>query len=256
MALLQDLHIDQINEAVALAAERTVPVTVTVKSQQSWTNLRSRLLSVDEGHLLLEPPTESGEAPPREFSPGQKVGLSFKLKHYKHICTCVVTGTRRWALADGTEVPALSVCGPARMQRIQRRAYIRADVPANRIVRASFWLGGREHEPSGSTTESPVWSGRVTNLSAGGFQVHTADDVSDGLEIGETVGVRMIFGAGEQTIYADAQYRHQETDGDQFVLGFQFIGLDQTRQGRNTLKEISIKVSEFQREACRISPSA
>lgn len=251
MALLQDLEIGRINEAVELAAGRRVPVTVTVPTAESWTNLHSRLVAVRDGHLLLEPPGAGQGRPPREFAPGQKVGLSFKLKHYKHICTAIVSGTEPFTLDDGTPLQLLSVCGPARMQRIQRRAYIRADVPPNRLVRASVWLGGRRNEPSGASAESPVWSGRVTNLSAGGFQLQTRDELAGELEVGDNVGVRMIFGAGEQVLYGDAQFRHLQDHRDARVLGFQFLGLDQTRRGRQTLREISIRVSEFQREAQR-----
>ena len=93
----------------------------------------------------------------------------------------------------------LVICRPSRMQRLQRRAYIRAEVPPNRIVRASFWLGGRTAEPTGGSPTTPVWSGRVVNLSAGGFQLHTDAAAASDVEIGDAVGVRVVFGMGGQS---------------------------------------------------------
>jgi c-di-GMP-binding flagellar brake protein YcgR len=138
------------------------------------------------------------------------------------------------------------------MQRLQRRAYLRVDVPACRIVRASYWIGGRAAEPAGTTVDCPVWSGQVTNISAGGFQLAADANAAEALEVGDTVGVRLIFGAGRESVYADAQYRHHERTLDGHVLmGFQFMGLDQTTEGRAALRIVSEAVNEFQRLAPR-----
>jgi len=181
--------------------------------------------------------------------PADKVGLSFKLKHHKHLATATVAGIADWPVGGGLTCRAIGVCLPNKMQRLQRRAYFRADVPANRVVRAAFWLGGREAEPQGTTLTLPVWSGRVTNLSAGGFQIVCGLESVAPLECGETVGVRIAFGAGDGTVYADAQFRHVCRENDEAVMGFQFLGLAQTNEGKDALRIISRKVSEYQQAA-------
>lgn len=251
MAVLQELGAGQINELIQAAGQRNVPMIVTIRSENTWANLHSRALSIRGSHLLLEMPVPEEGAIPHEFVPAERIGVSFKLKHHKHIFAGTVAGQERVKTADGTEIPALAIVMPTRMQRLQRRAYIRVDVPANRVVRASFWLGGCDSEPAGTSPEHPVWYGRVMNISAGGFQLETDQASSEHLEPGDKVGMRLVFGASGETIYADAQFRHKDEVGLQRLLGFQFLGLTETPEGRVVLQVISAKVSEFQRIASR-----
>jgi len=145
----------------------------------------------------------------------------------------------------------LHVCSPTRMQRMQRRAFNRTDVPANRIVRAAFWLGGLESEPAGTTPDHPVWSGRVVNISAGGLQLTSEQRLGDAVSPGDIVGVRISFGVGEQNVYADAQFRHTLEEDGKVHMGFQFIGLGMTHQSREALQTIGSKANQFQRELAR-----
>ncbi len=250
MSSIQELSNRQINEAVAEAVDRHVPVMVTVQKGRNWQILPARALALRDLHLLLEL-GGSRESAPWEFTPAEKVGVSFKLKHHKHIFTATVIG-----LEQGKAGDVLVVCRPSRMQRLQRRAYIRAEVPANRIVRASFWLGGQASEPNGASPTTPVWSGRVVNLSAGGFQLHVDAAAADDVEVGDMVGVRILFGMGEQAVYGDAEIRHIESLGPKAMVGFRFLGLDQTHEGRKALQIIATKVAEYQRltEGTRKAP--
>ncbi len=249
MPILQYLNNWQINDVVRESVKRHVPITITIRSDNRWVNFRSRAIASNNEHLWLELPIAEKDVAPHEFAPAEKIGLSFKLKHHKHITTVRVVGIRQMKLEDGCEVPVLAVCLPMRMQRLQRRAFERAVVPQNRIARISFWLGGRESEPVGPSEEMPVWFGRVKNLSAGGFQVRSETEVIENLEIGDTVGLHLSFGAGDDPIYADAQLRHIELAGGELLLGFQFVGLAHTVQGREALGILSKKVGEFHRIA-------
>jgi len=246
MPTLQDLNGPQIDEAVQSAVERCVPVAASVRSGAGWLNLRTRFVATRGDRVLVELPGAGEGHGPWEFTPADKLGMSFKLKHHKHLCTATVAGIEQYAIGDGETIPVLSLCWPVRMQRLQRRAYMRADVPNGHIVRASFWLGGRGAEPSGTSTSAPVWSGTVSNLSAGGLQLHCDDDLAGVLEAGDVVGVRILFGVGEEAVYSDAQFRHIERNAGGYLLGFQFVGLEQTREGHQALRLISNKVSEYQ----------
>ena len=251
MSTLQELTNRQANEAIRAAVERRIPMTVTIPVGETWTNLRSRFLEIREERLAIERPAADG-LPPHEFAPGDRLSASFKFKHHKHVFAATVAGVGQFQLDDGTAVPVLLLVLPSKMQRVQRRSYVRVEVPPNRIVRASFWLGGRDAEPAGATPERPVWSGCVVNLSAGGFQVRTGKGPVGDLEIGHTVGVRISFGAGQETVFADAQIRHAEVQGDQAIMGFQFVGLLETPEGQEVVRTISRKVSEYQRAGAPI----
>jgi c-di-GMP-binding flagellar brake protein YcgR len=252
MARLQELDLGQINDALQAAVEKVVPLTVTVRDEDRWVTLRSRFVAIHGGQVLIETPQDFETETPWEFAPADRVNLSFKLKHYKHLASATVVGIEQMEMADGLSVPVLAMCAPTKMQRAQRRAYLRADVPEGRIVRASFWLGGIEAEPAGSDADSPVFTGTVGNISAGGVQVRAHVDVADAVDVGETVGMHVNFGPGQGSIRADAQFRHAEpTDHDDVLMGFQFLGLEASDEGKETLMQIARKVSELRSEATR-----
>lgn len=248
MPVLQELNHREISQVISSAADRCVPVTVTVRSEQQWMYLHSRVVGARNQCLLVEMPmTDKGNV--HEFATSEEVGLSLKLKHHKYLFLSSVVD--RLGSDDGADGPLLVLSRPARMQRLQRRAYVRAEVPAGLVVRGAFWLGGRECEPAGTSPDRPVWQGRVTNLSAGGFSLRTSDESIGVLESGYVVGVRLRFGVGREAFFADAMIRHITVEDGQFVVGFQFLGLEHTDEGKEVLMTISRKVSEYQAYAAR-----
>ncbi len=249
MPVLHDLTSEQIDEAISDAARRNVPLTVSINVDERWLNLHSRILAIDDGHVCISPPRGEQSEAQIELEPAQKVGLTFKLRHHKHIASARVAGRSLVDMDDGTVGPVVLLCCPHRMQRLQRRAFKRVEVPPNRIVRVSMWLGGCAAEPSGPSSDCPIWSGQVVDLSAGGVQLAFKDDVSTMLEVGDTVGLRMTFGLGSETVYADAQVRYADSDGDQRRVGFRFAGLAFTNMGRKALRIISAKVAAYERMA-------
>ncbi len=246
MAMLQELAPSRIQQSLDEAAQRRVPTTITVPSNPGWRNMHSRLLAVRAGKIYLEPPMCEDGSVPHEFVPGEHVGVSFKLKHYKHIFSASVTGTHNLQIGPDVCVSALTVAVPDKMQRLQRRAFNRAEVPPNRIVRGTFWLGGVSAEPAGGGGDDrPVWLGKVANISAGGLQMLVEANTVTAMEVGDVVGVRMAFGPGEN-VFADAQFRHAEETIKGVLIGLQFVGLTETDAGRHSLETLSTKVAEFQ----------
>lgn len=245
---MQELNIRQIGESLQDAVSRHIPLNLSVQAEH-WVNLHSRFLAVQDDKLLVELPTMD-DGTPHKFAPAEKVALSFKLKHHKYLSSARVAGLNVWTLEDGTSVPALCLCFPMQMQRLQRRSFTRVEVPAGRIVRVSFWPGDKDSEPASPNISAPVWSGRVADLSAGGFQAILSENAN--LEEGQTIGVRLAFGPGETSVYCDAQFRHSCQQGDSWSLGFQFIGLAQTDAGREVLRILGRKMNEFSRYAARV----
>jgi hypothetical protein len=248
MAKLQEMTQEQIGQVLESAIDRHVPVTVTLKRDNAWTSCHTQFLSIQDPHVFLAPLRVHDDQETPVIVPAEKVGLSFKLKHYKHVLTVTAVGTQQVRTASGQTSEAISVCWPNTMHRLQRRAFVRAEVPHGRVVRASFWLGGHDNEPDHVDADRPVWSGRLTNISAGGFQL-SSDATGETWDqvVGQTVGVRLAFEAGSESVYADAQFRRVDKIGGQTLLGFQFVGLAQDRKGRQGLQYISAKVAEYHR---------
>jgi hypothetical protein len=248
---MQDLSTQQIDQSIHDAVEKHIPLSISIQPD-GWVNLHSRFIATQDEHVLVELPVLP-DGTPHEFVPAEKIGISYKLKHHKYLGSVRVAGVAQYRLEEGTVIPTLALCFPMHMQRLQRRSFARVAVPDGRIVRVSFWPGGRENEPTGPS-ETPVWSGKVMDLSAGGFQAKLNTDQPPALDIGDTVGVRIAFGPGESSIYSDAQFRHitsGQDDGEPCV-GFQFVGLVHSENGWATLKVISDKMNEFSRGQGRV----
>ena len=250
MSILQDLNPTQMSEALVSICEKHIPITVMLRRGETWLNLRSRFLAIDGARLVFEIPHSEDGTPLDDLIPAEKLGASFKHKHHKHLFNTTVLTVQDFHGPTGKSKVLLVGC-PTSMQRIQRRAYFRADVPSNRIVRVSFWFGGCETEPSGTNPEQPVWSGKVEDISAGGFQVRVRRDVAIILDTGDMVGLRMTFGMSAETLFANAQFRHAIPTDKGALMGFQFIGLGQSPEGKNALRIVAAKVSEYQRLSLR-----
>jgi hypothetical protein len=247
MPNFQHLTTEQINEALTGATDRAVPVVVTCRQDDTWLTFYSRFVTMEGTHFLIElPSNDLGQK--RHWAPADRVGLSFKYRHYKYVSSATLVGQEDVAGPDGEPLTVLRVVTPTSMHRLQRRVYKRASVPEGRLVRASFWAGGREFEPTGADADKRVWSGQIDNLSAGGFHMQCKGYSGPELCVGDEMGVHLMFGTADEHCYADVMLRHVQPAADgSLSLGFQFIGLAQSRHGRATLGMISSKVSEYLR---------
>ncbi len=246
MPLMQELNHSQIRHSLDEAVRKATPVSVTCRRGRRWHNLRSRLLARTHDALWLQWPVSEpgGEA---DMAVGLDLGLSFKLKHHKHIFNLPLAATGEFQVAPGERLRAVRVPLPQRMQRVQRRAYLRAEVPRNRSVLATFRMGAAD-EVDPSSGAPPAWEGWVTNISAGGFQVRLTQRQVPELEVGDLVTVRIDLGQEYPPVVANAQFRQQHDD-DRGVTcqGFQFVGLNESPGGREMLQRIGRIVCEFQR---------
>jgi len=260
MPIVQEMSPVQIRHCLQEAVRKQTPVVLTCRTGPRWYSLQSRLLAHDGERLHLACPVAEGQPPPA-LAKGTAVGLSFKLHHHKHISTVVVDGAGAYRLDGGEVVWALRTRAPQWMQRVQRRAYRRVEVPRSRSVLATFWQGGRAAAADPPAQRAVTWEGWVTNLSAGGFQVRLPEASGPAealwrarglsapvLEAGDIVGVRIDLGQDFEPILADAQFRHQVNDErGVLLLGFQFVGLHESESGRQTLRRIGRIVCDFRR---------
>lgn len=242
---LHNLTIGQIVETVGTAAERHFPVDVSVWNG-SWILLKSRLVGVENEHMFIEfPRGETGGLP--DFTPAMKIGLAFKVRNHKYMCPVRVVGTTDRSTGDGDTQRCLELCYPTRMDRLQKRHYARVDIPEGSIVRVALWAGGKDDEPR--QPEAGVVSiGRVRDISAGGLQAVLPPDTAPAFDEGMPIGCRITFGTGtgRDVVSVDAQVRCCGRVEEGFRLGMKFLGLEQTREGKERLGVILRNMKTFQ----------
>ncbi len=248
MPTIEELSQRQIQDSICEAMNKRVPLILSHRQGEVWVSSQSQILRVLQDRLYLAyPQTQYQDEPPPVFQPDTLVGVSYKIRHHKHIFNVAVQGISDLAV-DGRETRILCLNLPAEMQRVQRRAFERAEVPRNRSVLATFCQGNLP----GQAPNTVTWEGWMVNISAGGFQVRLPAHGSPELEVGDIVEVRLDLGQEYQPIQAKAQFRHAISDERGVMrMGFQFVGLNESRQGREILSRLGDIASDFHRLAER-----
>ena len=174
--------------------------------------------------------------------PGLPVGCTFRLGHKKCMfSTMVQTAEIR---SNGI---CLSLRRPNELQQLQRRAYDRTPPPNGSVIAVRFW----RNSTGQSTTEGrDIHYGQLEDISAGGMRIK----VSDATRIEISAIYRCTFAprADKPTFVIDALLRHKEAAGHgRISLGFQFVGLEATPEGRRQLDRLARLANRFKRAHSR-----
>ncbi len=247
MSCLKHLPAMDIVESLEAAAEAAIPVVVSVQDNNSghWVPCSSRLLGLGDDALLLELPRPYGSDTPREFVPGEELCVTFRLNSDKLICRSIVIRCGTETLADGIEAPAIRASRPEAAHLIQRRAFSRVSVPEGEMLRVGFAVGSSDVAAAPAT---PVWTGRVMDISAGGLRAAVNPGAAADLDEGTPVYACLAFGRAGRTIYTDAVVRHVESRRRTTIIGLEFQSLTDSPEGRKTLRFICEKTQSYQQE--------
>lgn len=233
------------DEIIVDAARRQTQVVVTRHDGSGWRTHKSRLVGCDEQArtLYLELP-QSGPGGSSDLTDGELLGIAFRRGHKK----CLFNATVRPADTYRASIPvvgtAVPVDWPDQMQELQRRVYQRACPPPSNHIRVGF-------EPRmGNHASGAAGEGVLEDLSAGGIRVCCT--TGGGLEVGAHFRITFALRSRGPGFALDAVYRHCEPTPDQrYSLGFQFVGLETSSQGQETLAHLARTVTDFQRGALR-----
>lgn len=229
---------------IADAARRRTPVVLTRQEGGGWKTYKARLLGCSEQdrQVYIEQPAGGSGGPGLAPLSGELLGVAFRRGHKKCLFNAVVrrcpedqTGGSLWAFA---------VEWPEDMQELQRRVYQRACPPPERSIQVRFWVGA-----PGSAPERG-FVGVMQDLSAGGVRVRCTKD--DGLRVGDNVKITFTLRSCEPEFRLEGVFRHCQSMPDGACsLGFQFLGLETSRDGHETLVRLARTVTDLQRAAVR-----
>ncbi|MBN1437002.1 MAG: PilZ domain-containing protein [Sedimentisphaerales bacterium] len=224
-----------------MAQKRTF-LTVTNREDNIWRVYKSHFLSVRGNQLVLSQPIPDSSECHLEPVAGQEVAISFKKGYNKFLFLTRVVKADQYEMEPGHKVPVINIYAPDHIEKIQRRAYNRADVPKDLDVDVTFWsnTGAGLAEQYHST---------LANLSAGGVAVTMSADRMPELHDGEQVTMQFKPLPDQKPIKVEARFRHKTDadDAEKPTLGFQFIGLEVSEEGRRTLRQLSRAVGVYHR---------
>ena len=247
MSGTQTIDKERLDRMLVRAVEEKQRLILTHHSPQGWRTFKAHFVkSVPASRTLVIQTHLSRDLPdaalPRER---EVLGVTFRSGHKKSMFASNVESIKR----QGNH-GMVSLHWPDQIKQMQRRAYERVEPPRNAAIAVRLWQAGDPREPI--TEDRVVRYGQLVDLSAGGMRVKVAD-VSD---FEPSAVYRCVFSPkpGKPTLCADAFVRHQEAadaDHGRACVGFQFVGLETSTQGRRTLDCLAQTVSQFQRADTR-----
>lgn len=173
---------------------------------------------------------------------GIQVGCTFRLGHKKCMFSTVVVSTE--SRSGGL---CVTLQWPQEIQQLQRRAYDRTSPPNGSVVAVRFW---RDDLPHNATQSRDIRHGQMEDISAGGMRIKIAESTS--IDINEIYRCTFAPRPDKPTFVVDALLRHKEAASQgRTSLGFQFVGLEATTEGRRQLDRLARLANRFKRAHSR-----
>jgi c-di-GMP-binding flagellar brake protein YcgR len=228
-------------QALQLAQEKQFLMTVTNKNENdNWQVFKSKILAMQPNRMTISLSPPGAENSPTEPSPGQEIALTFKKGYNKCLFTTRVISCGQFQMEPGVTVPSIVVYKPEQIEKIQRRTFERIEVPTGDKVTVSFCpcddLEDKHH-------------GQLLNLSAGGLGVKVLASEAPSWPNDRQCQLSFVPLPGQEPIVLQSRFRHTtDTTHDGYaLLGFQFMGLELTEQGRAILHRIGRVTTVYER---------
>jgi c-di-GMP-binding flagellar brake protein YcgR len=226
------------------AVQKHLPLTLTNKQNNCWQVYKSTFIGVLANRLVVALPVADAGAGHIEPSAGQEVAITFKKGYHKCLFVTRIVGREQFELDPGVSMPAMTVFCPQQIEKIQRRSYNRATVPAGEEVVVSFW-------PSDTTDQSgSCWQAYLVDLSAGGMGLKMGKTQLPALVEGQQVDLEFVPLPDQEPLRLQGRFRHatDAPEAGQSLLGFQLVGLEMSEEGRQILRRIGRIASLYQRQ--------
>lgn len=241
MTATQSITHIQREENLTNAIHEQSRAVLTHREADGWRTHKAQFVSGDKsaGRITVRVArvdAESWDWP----ATGVQLGVAFRAGHKK----CMFS-SQAFPIAGEQGERLLRIEWPSTVQQLQRRAFQRVAPPDAAIIPVRFWQTKNSDE-GGTTDRSSMRHGQLVDMSAGGMRIRTAD--LDSIELEGAYRCVLTPNPGTPPLVLDARLRHREsTNFGRAALGFQFVGLEVTPEGRKTLTRIARLVNQFQR---------
>lgn len=228
-------------QSLVNAIQRRDRAVITLRLNDGWRTHSTEFVSGNKsaGRVTLLIRARADDATVELPAKGEGVGVTFRAGHKKCMFATIVADTPK--NSDGL---LITLEWPATVDRLQRRAFERVAPPQGIVIPVRFWKAAATGGEAGD--RSNVRHAQLEDFSAGGMRIRTAD-LAD-IVIGAMYRCAFAPGKRGATLVVDARLRHREaSDRGRASLGFQYIGLETTTEGRRTLTRIARMVQQFQR---------
>lgn len=232
MAPPRIINDDRQDQIIQNAIDGHRPLLLTHQSSEGWRAFKGRFVAGSRStHAIVVRiawPENGGST--RLPAPGDPLGATFRFDHKKCLFATTLEEMQRQ-----TQEALVRLRWPNHIRQIQRRAFERARSPTGTIIAVRFWQN--DGPGRSDTLARNIRHGQLEDLSASGMRLKATR--SEEFEIGRTYRCVFTPRSGKPSIVVDAILQHREsTEYGRACLGFQFVGLEATKEGQDVLNRL------------------
>lgn len=231
------LKSSQIKEFLAQTRQEEAPVIASYVTEGKWKLLELRVCGFSDDFIAFYAQTSC-----ENLKNEQPLGICIHLGYHKYLFDTSVQ-----AVEIQGQVCKVLLDFPEKAERVERRMYHRHQVPANMNVKVMFWHRGYL-ENCNQNPEESYWQGKLLNLSAGGAQIEIDPEHQSCFQVGQLLGIQFTPMSYQKPLLLESHVRYlkDQTENGRFRIGIEFLGLESTDIGRESLNRILEVLNEYE----------
>jgi len=225
---------EQSNDILLSAIEEKAHLRITLRLAREWTEMPSEFLA---GDMLKTITVRKFPSPWTEkMLAGQLLPCSFRKGNRKYLFVSAIIDCSQIQTNNGIEA-AYVLSWPEGIQQVQRRIFFRAAVPPEMPLSVRIWpsVAAIDSVPS----ESPLDTGKLIDISAGGTQVELNSPDILGLDKSYLLEIELPKPEAPVLVQAQARRIQAVAFTNQYRYGMQFLSLDHSPRGQETLMRLA-----------------
>lgn len=243
------LHEFKARDILRTVFEKKIPVNMSYLSSGKWHLARLLLIDVraDSFDVKITPVKKGSSV---DVKATQSVGISMKCGYGRGYDRFVFDAMvlNVGTLPDSMSTPALTLAIPEDIDVMQRRSYLRVNVPESMKVQVEFWH--RDYDGSNGWILPGIcdnWRGELVDISAGGMRIVIDAQQKDHFEAGQLLGLRFTPMPDQTPLTFNAHIRNilPTADDENICIGVQMIGLEASPEGRLVLQRLCNIVDQY-----------
>lgn len=233
------LNFSEIKDMFQKACQEKAQASISFTCGGKWRVLNVRIREFSDDSLTMISEKETVDC--KIYQP---VGICVQVGYYKYLFESTVQ-----SIEQENNTLKITLDYPEKVDQMQRRAFERREVPASLKVKALFWHRGYMNEENTEQPAEQYWQGRLLNLSAGGAQIVVDNEQSEYFHNGQIVGVQFTPMSYQKPLLLEGHIRYLMQDPDQqaFRVGVEFLGLEASPEGRETMHRLVEITNEYER---------
>jgi len=244
---------DSPQDCLAEAIARNSAAVLSLPSGGMLRHCRTRLLGACDEGFFIESVPEQGPLINELISTGKPVGISFKAATMKVVfASPILRRQEQFRVNSSLTLEALLLGYPAEIKAVQRRANYRVHIPSSSGVQVRVWRMNEQARLSDRPLAAMEMPAQARDLSVGGIGLICPPKDGAAPSLASQQRLRIFIQHEGTEVLVEGRVCHVRTTPDNSLrVGVQFVGLEDSVEGRQMLARLTAIVGRLQREEVR-----